>query len=479
LILYDLSDTVVAVSSPAGGLRSILRLTGPQVLSVCAQVFEPSPGSEIKHQTPNINHRTILSGRVRLSDALAIDAHLYLFFAPHSYTGEDLAEIHLYASVPLVEALVQDLLARGLRCAGPGEFTARAYLNGKLDLAQAEAVNEVISSSNRLQLEAAERLLTGRLSQAAGRIHWALVDILSRIGAGLDFSGEDIEFISTAQAAEQLAAIRRDLEGLLAGGIRCETLLDLPAVGIAGAPNAGKSSLLNALLGWDRSIVSSQPKTTRDVLTGVWTTDRLQCVLFDCAGLVAEPADLLDELAQRAAVEALQRCTAVLFCVDAAKPDLAEDLAVRSLLQARRVVYLATKSDLLSAADLSRKVGELQHAFQAQFLATSAKTKAGLPQLLETCTATLAGSSGDSSLPPGIPNPASELSAVALTARHRQAVTEAIESLRQAGAEVARHQEEVAVLLIRSACEALGQIEQEPLDEQVLDRIFSRFCIGK
>ncbi len=125
--------------------------------------------------------------------------------------------------------------------------------------------------------------------------------------------------------------------------------MDLPAVGIAGAPNAGKSSLLNALLGWERSIVSPQPKTTRDVLTGVLTTDRFQCVLFDCAGLVLQPDNPLDELAQRAAIEALQRCSAVLFCVDATKPDPSDDLAIRSLIQPKSVIYVATKSDLLPA----------------------------------------------------------------------------------------------------------------------------------
>ena len=228
---------------------------------------------------------------MRINDTLAVDAHLYLFFAPHSYTGEDLAEIHVYASACLVEALVQDLLARGLRPAGPGEFTARAYLNGKLDLAQAEAVNEVISSSNRLQLEAAEKLLGGRLTKAADEIRSALLDVLSLIEAGLDFSGEDIEFIGAQEAAGGWPRFSKSLEELLAGSIRYETLMDLPAVGIAGAPNAGKSSLLNALLGWERSIVSPQPKTTRDVLSGVLTTDRFQCVLFDCAGLVLEPDD--------------------------------------------------------------------------------------------------------------------------------------------------------------------------------------------
>ncbi len=479
--MYNVANTIVAISSPSGGVRSIVRITGPQTHSICAQVFVPDRDSQIHNPQSEIRNSTILSGQVRINDALTVDAWLYLFFAPRSYTGEDLAEIHVCASRVLVEALVQDLLARGLRAAGPGEFTAHAYLNGKLDLAQAEAVNEVISSSNRLQLEAAEKLLSGRLTKAADEIRAALLDVLSLIEAGLDFSGEDIEFIGVQEAAERLGAIEKSLEELLAGSIRYETLIDLPAIGIAGAPNAGKSSLLNALLGWERSIVSPQAKTTRDVLSGVLTTDRFQCVLFDCAGLIpvapppsgvdVEPSrgrlGYIDELAQRAAVEALQSCSAVLFCVDAAKADLREDVAVHALIRPKSIIHVATKTDLLSEEKLSRKLRELESVFEAEVLPTSARTGQGRAELLETIVQS------------AIRNPQSAIPVVALIARHRQAVTEAKEQIAQAIVEVTHGNEEVAVLMIRAACQALAQIEQQSLDEQVLDRIFSRFCIGK
>ncbi len=471
--MYDLGDTIVAVSSPSGGIRSIIRITGPQTLVICARVFELDTGARIRNSQFAIRHSVVVSGEVRVNDALAIDAHLYLFFAPHSYTGEDLAEIHIHASPGIVEAVVQSLLVRGLRPAEAGEFTARAYLNGKLDLAQAEAVNEVISSSNRLQLEAAERLLSGRLTQVADETHSNLLEVLSLIEAGLDFSSEDIEFIDAQEAAARLNAIQKRLEDLLAGTIRCETLIDLPPVGIAGTPNAGKSSLLNALLGWERSIVSPQPKTTRDVLSGVLTTDRFQCVLFDCAGLVHQPGNLLDELAQHAAVEALQRCSAVLFCVDLAKPDVSEDAAIRALIRPKSIVYVATKSDLLSSEEQSRRTQELAGVFRAPFLPVSSKTRHGLADLLQMVEQSIAERTAPTS------SSLDSASLPALTARHRQAVTEAIESVRQAIAEVSRGHEEVAGMMIRAACQAITQLEQQSLDEQVLDRIFSRFCIGK
>ncbi len=449
----NLSDTIVAVSSAPGGFRSIVRLTGPRAIAAARQVFTPHDAWQ---------SAGVMAGSIALDADLRIEGHLYLFVAPHSYTGDSLAEIHLEASKVLVETLVEKFLGQGLRPAGPGEFTARAYLNGKLDLAQAEAVNEIIAGSNRFQLDAAERLLSGRLSQQIHTIREGLLDCLSLIEAGLDFSEEPIEFISTEQALERLGAIRSDLESLLAGSIRYESLIDLPAVGIAGAPNAGKSSLLNALLGQDRSIVSDQRKTTRDVLSGLFTTERCQCVLFDCAGLLVSPEGILDRLAQQAAIEALRHCQAILFCVDATKSDLSEDLAVLKLIESRPTVYIATKCDLPS------HLGNLQRSFGTEFLPTSAHTQEGLDELKRRVEDVLCGA------PPQDGN-----DAIALTTRHKQVVGDALETITQASSEIEQGSEETAAAMLRAAYEALSDIETQPVDEQLLDRIFGRFCIGK
>ncbi len=275
--MYELNDTIVAVSSPTWDKKVIVRITGPNTIDKVEQVFSP--------KIPR-GKRGLIRGSVAIDDELKIDAKLYLFLAPNSYTGETLAEIHIHTNSAVTEVFMASLLAKGLRMAGPGEFTARAYLNGKIDLAQAEAVNEIITSSNKFQLAAAEKLLSGRLAETTEKIRSELMDCLSLIEAGLDFSGEDIEFISRPEAVERLVGIRGELEQLLSGNISYESVIDLPAVGIAGAPNAGKSSLLNKLLGRERSIVSEQRKTTRDVLTGLLTLRHCRCVLFDCAGLM-------------------------------------------------------------------------------------------------------------------------------------------------------------------------------------------------
>ena len=226
---YDINDTIVAVSSPTSDQGVIVRITGPKTAEFCKQIFS----SPIESPSP-----ILLSGDLTIDDELKIDAQLYLFPAPHSYTGDDVAEIHAYTNSAVTEALVSNLLERGLRIAEPGEFTARAYLNGKLDLAQAEAVNEIIVSSNEYQLAAAEKLLSGHLGETTAKLRGSLMDLLSLIEAGLDFSSEDIEFITTPEAIDRLAAIKNHLEQLLSGSIRYESVIDLRAVGIAGAPNA-------------------------------------------------------------------------------------------------------------------------------------------------------------------------------------------------------------------------------------------------
>lgn len=458
----DYSDTIVAVSSATGGLRSIVRITGPRTLDACSRVFAAPIALE---------GNGILTGSVAIDGDLAVDARLYLFFSPHSYTGETLAELHLYAGPVLVATLLQNLLAMGLRLATPGEFTARAYLNGKLDLAQAEAVNEIVAGSNRFQLDAAERLLSGRLSRTIKAARSALLECLSLIEAGLDFSSEDIAFISPEQAAERLTSIRNDLDDLLSHSIRYESLIDLPAVGIAGAPNAGKSSLLNALLGQERSLVSDREKTTRDVLSGLWTTDRLRCVLFDCAGLMPAPDEILDRLAQQAAIEALKRCQTVIFCVDATKPDISEDLSIRTLIAAPNVLHVATKADLPNPAQLAQSVDGLSESFRSDFLPISARTGQGLGRLQDLVVASLAARQGPAAI--------EGHNVTALTVRHKQAVGEAIATLDQAIGQIEQGADEVASAMIRSAYQALSDIERQPIDEQILDQIFSRFCIGK
>ena len=535
LKMYDLNDTIVAVSSPTSDKRVIVRITGPETFNVCRVGLAPPIDAQIPCGGAS---PTLLSGKLTI-DELEVDAKLYLFRAPNSYTGDDVAEIHIYTNRAATEALIGDILSRHsrVRLAGPGEFTARAYLNGKIDLAQAEAVNEIIVSSNEYQLAAAERLLDGRLGQTAASLRDELMDCLSLIEAGLDFSDEGIEFISRPDAIRRLAGIRDRLEQLLAGSISCESLVDLPSVGIAGAPNAGKSSLLNTLLGRERSIVSSEHKTTRDVLTGLWTLPHCQCVLFDCAGLLVDTDNILDELAQEAAIEALRNSDVVIFCADMLKSDWSEDLAIRKLIEptwhsleaeeisgegvsplriesvslstqdkdepgpalsrppeesvvqgmssqpysragrprhvAPLLVPVATKYDLLDGETQPTRLAGVNEFFGEEFMPVSSQTGIGIELLRNTIDDKL---TKETNVP--------RASMVAMTARHKTAVAEAIDNIATSIDELKMYNDEVAAIMLRTAHQAVCDLESAaggsiPVDDQILEQIFSRFCIGK
>ena len=473
--MYELRDTIVAVSSPSCDKRVIIRITGPDTVETCKQIFI-SPITK--------NKSGIVCGRVSVDDELSVDTQLYLFFAPHSYTGEDIAEIHIETNAAVTEVLIDGLLGRGLRMAGPGEFTARAYLNGKIDLTQAEAVNEIIVSSNAFQLDAAEKLLSGRLSETTAKVRSAIVDCLSLIEAGLDFSAEDIEPESGAEVIERLLGVKGQLEELLSGSIRYESLIDLPAVGIAGAPNAGKSSLLNKLLGKERSIVSHRRKTTRDVLSAAYSLAHCRCVLFDCAGLMIRPEDVLDELAQLAAVEALRNSTVVVFCIDISKADFSEDISIGKLIEPQILIPVATKCDLVSEEELSGQLAVLNELFGGEVLAISSETGAGLNLLREAIDGKIIELEPGfaTSKTAGTPFSEGVESSVALTARHKQAVTEAIENVGESIVELKAGNDEVAAMMLRAAYQAVSGIESAGgghIDEQILEQIFSRFCIGK
>jgi len=466
-LMYGLNDTIVAVSSPALGQRAIVRISGPDTFGILQQIFDVPIARE--------ERGGVTAGSVAVDVGLRIDAQLYLFPAPHSYTGETVAEIHIYANPSVTGALLEGLLSKGLRMAGPGEFTARAYLNGKIDLAQAEAVNEIIVSSNRFQLAAAEKLLSGKLAETTEKIRSELMDCLSLIEAGLDFSGEDIEFITGPEAEQRLTCVKEELERLLSGSISCESTLDLPAVGIAGASGAGKSSLLNKLAGAERSIVSARYKTTRDVLTSLLTLRHCRCVMFDCAGLIITAGNILDELAQRAAIEALRNSSVVVFCVDVSKEDWTEDISIRELIEPKLLIPVITKCDLLPEEMSTHRIAELNKLFNVEFLPTSAETGTGIEQLRNTIDEKLIeqilGGSRD-----GL---AERATGVALTARHRQAVTKAIEDVGEAINELKAGNDEVTAMMLRAAYQSISDIGRQDVDEEILERIFSRFCIGK
>lgn len=461
--MFDVSDTIAAFSNASltDGVvgRSILRICGCDTHKILADVF----GNHC-----DMDSRGIYRGCFEVETSLKIDAVIYSFPGPHSYTGEDVAEVHVYASSVVLEVMLRRVLEY-CRMADGGEFTLRAYLNGKLDLSQAEAVGEIVAASNKFQLEAAEKLLAGRLCETVGAIRNEILEVLSLIEAGLDFSEEDIEFISAADAADRIGEVWQKLNTLLNQTIYYEEMIDLPSVGLAGAANAGKSSLLNVLLGSERSIVSDESGTTRDVLEGVLELESLNAIVFDCAGIgdVPEGTNLLDDLGRAAAEEALGRAGLVVFCVDVTSDDFA-------ILQAKRLltplILVGTKCDLLDAEKLREKGAELAKVFSMRAIMTSSKTGLGIDELAGAIENTVARQTAES---------AEAGERITINERHRSVVKKALAEAETARKEAGAGNGEVAAMLLRSGYEVLSQVEREDVNEAVLDRIFSGFCIGK
>jgi tRNA modification GTPase len=470
--MYSLEDTIIAVSSPTlppGRVgRTILRLSGAKAFSIfdCRFSIADSAG-----RPAAVGKRGIYSFQIKLPEGVHVSGCAYCFVAPKSYTGQDLVELHVFAAWPVVEMIFQILLQTGVRQAGPGEFTLRAYLNGKLDLAQAEAVMHIISAGSESQIAAARQLLSGGLAGKSTRIQNELMELLSLLEAGMDFAEENIEFIKPPQAVEKIHTISQQIHHLLDSAVRCEELMDLPSVGLAGLPNAGKSSLMNALTGRRRSIISDSQGTTRDVLSELLELPSGRCVLFDCAGLGPETADTLGELARQAAFQSLQSASVVIFCVDLADDgNWPQALHIFKQLRPKAVIGVAAKQDLLDARQAGQKQRQLEKLFGIAFLSTSATTAAGL-ELLKTKLSemVLSVSAGKNEADPQI----------AINLRHRQKLESALKHLAEAAEEIKDGHSEVGAMLLRGAWRDIGGLEHEHVDERILDVIFSKFCVGK
>ncbi len=458
--MRDIHDTICAMATAAAGMRTIVRISGPDTLRILQRLIRASTCP---------SRRGVFKVEMEVAPEVDLEVRLYLFPSPHSYTGQSMAEIHAETGPAVAEALVSAVLAAGARPADPGEFTGRAYLNGRLDLTAAEAVNEVISSTNRLQCTASQRMLRGRLSGSLEEIRREILQALGLIEASLDFADQDLPPHSSNQAMEQLHLAKQRLEDLLSEAIETDSMVHHPSVGIAGLPNAGKSTLFNALVGGQRSLVCQKAKTTRDVLEAVLDLAHLRCVLFDCAGLLPHSEDVLDLLAQQAALQSLSTSDLVLFCVDLASPDWRQDLVVFRQVETRNLVGVATKADQVPASELAGRLDLLTAAFGLPFLAASSHRATGLQTLKDLIEQRLLS---------GRAGPDASQFHTLLTARLRQSIARAADHLGQALSLMTQGRDEIAAMMARAACEAISETER-PVDEEVLDVIFSRFCIGK
>lgn len=430
-------DTIVALATAAGpAARLIVRSSGPAAFELATQVGVV--GIEDRRATP------VMLGFANLS----VRATCYAFQAPRSHTGEDIVEYHLPGNALLGRLLIESLVTMGARQAQPGEFSARAFFNGKLRLDEAEGVAALIGASNDRELAAARRLRAGELARRLAPAMEELADLLAMTELGIDFTEEDVVVLEPADAQQRIATLCADLNSLLEQAPRLEQLGRPPRVALVGWPNAGKSTLMNALAGCRRAVASHRPGTTRDALTAEINLPGGRITLIDLAGL-GQTAGLLDaEGGRRALAEAAIADVLVLV------RDVADDRADPPLPRPADLRVL-TKADL---RDSKPGDGELP---------VSALTGQGLDELRrrlgEVAFTTHAGGE-----------------ALALGARHREQIAAALEALEQATAVPnPGDATELLALHLREALNALGAILGTVSPDDLLGRIFGRFCIGK
>jgi tRNA modification GTPase len=445
-----LTDTIAAISSvPRPGARIIVRLSGEGALAIAATLFDssvdlPAPGSATR--------RDLRLGKIRFG------AWVYFFLRPRTPTGEDLVELHLPGSPLIASRVLRAVLAAGARAASPGEFTARAFFNGKIDLAQAEGVAAMIAADDADSLRFARALAAGELSRRLAPIVQGVTNTLALVEAGIDFTDEDVTFLSGAELIQQIDAADANLADLLKDARRLEAAdAHLRAV-LAGWPNAGKSTLINALARGERAVVSDQSGTTRDSLEAVVRLTGGQVMLLDLPGLNSAGEMSGDSTADSPG-------SAVTADIQARARDeiLGADyvLLVRDVTDDRRDCELAREADLVifTKADLRPDFHN-----QGEQILVSAKTGLGMEELRRRLDALFFARSQNGRL--------------AMATRHIHAVIDARKALARARAQ-ASVGAELAALELRESLDCLGAITGTISPDDVLARVFSTFCIGK
>jgi tRNA modification GTPase len=451
--MFSESDTIVAVATPPGrGGIGVVRLSGPAARAIAEALIDRDRPLEPRHAT----FARVIDRRAALDQVV-----LTWFAAPHSYTGQDVVEISAHGSPVLVQRIVELAMAGGARLAEPGEFTLRAYLNGRIDLAQAEAVADLVNAVTPLQARAAMDQLEGTLTGAIGRIDAALFDLAARLEASLDFPEEGFHFVTRDEARAEIARVGGALRALAADGRAGRVVREGRHVVIAGPPNAGKSSLFNVLVGASRAIVTDVPGTTRDMLTERVDIGGLAITLVDTAGL-REATDAIEAEGVARARQAQEVSALTLIVIDGAAPLAAEARdVVRAIAGARLIV--ASKADLARAwppVDLGLADGDVH--------AVSVVTGDGLDGLRSAIVAALTARD-DLRDPPAITN-----------ARHLALVEAAGAAVGRASEAIAAGATEELVLVeIAEARRALEEITGRRTADDLLRHIFATFCVGK
>lgn len=448
-------DTIAAIiTAPGRAAVGIIRLSGAQAVELAQAVYEG------KADFSQAENHTIHYGWVREGDRRIDEALFLLMRGPRSYTGEDVVEIQCHGGTTSTQEILRLFLKKGARLADAGEFTKRAFVNGKLDLTRAEAVMDIVDAKSEAALAQAVAQKSGVLEARIRSARDAVLELVAFIQADLDYPEDDIERLSDEELAERVGAVAEDVAALVQSAERGRVYREGVRMVIMGAPNVGKSSLLNALLGRDRAIVTDIAGTTRDVVTEYLTIHGVPVEILDTAG-IRETADQIEAIGVERAREAAQEADLVLYVIDSARGASDEDVAQMRALSDKALILVANKSDLAPEAALPEGVPVVR---------TAAKAGVGMEALEDAIAAQILS---DARVGTGDAAVVSNARHLALLERTQSDLASFLEGLSFGMSK------DILVIDLQNAWENLGLITGDTASEDLIDTIFANFCLGK
>lgn len=462
-----MDDTICALSTAQGmGAIAMIRISGSETFPILQKVFKPFSQ---RHNPENAAPYSLIFGKMTDGDTIIDEVMVGIFKGPNSYTGEDVAEISCHGSVYIQEQIIRLLLKNGCRMADPGEYTMRAFTAGKMDLSQAEAVADLIESESKAAHQVAMQQMRGGFSNEIKELRGELINFASLIELELDFGEEDVEFADRTQLSELLAKIKTVITRLLDSFDTGNVIKNGVPVAIVGAPNAGKSTLLNALLNEEKAIVTDIAGTTRDAIEDEMTLGGIKFRFIDTAG-IRETEDVVESIGIKKTFEKIGQSRIVLYLfnvqslennVELIKDEIAQ---LKEKTTGKTLIVLANKMDLISDASLLQNLGEVEN-----LIPISALNKSGLQELENRLTSEINLGALNSN------------QTIVTNARHHHALQQSLEDIiRVEEGMINQISGDFLAMDIREAFKHLGSIIGEvDTDRDILGNIFGKFCIGK
>ena len=450
--MENLKDTIVAISTGStNGAISIVRLSGEDSIKIADKIFKTKKNTRPSMFAPRYLELGTITTKNFKEQAMCV-----VFVAPNSYTGENIVEIQCHGGLKIAQGIVEECMSLGARLANNGEFTKRAFINGKISLASAEGVMDMINAETNAQIRAGYDLLSGNLSKEAFTYQQELTDILSDIEVSFDYPEEEIEYITKANVLQKLNVMHNNINNLLKTADTGKIISSGINVLIVGKPNVGKSSLLNALLAKERAIVTDVPGTTRDTVEDSFSINGIKVNIIDTAG-IHETADFVERIGVEKSKQLINKADIVLFVTDSSKPETIEDQQIFKLIKNKPYLKIANKAD----------ISKISNVADNNTIVVSSVTGKGL----ETLKQKIYNQFNNPDIVEG--------SVIITNARHKQSLENAYNHITNAIKAIKNQTLDLVSIDLKLAYSALGEITGNTTGEDIIDAIFSKFCLGK